>query len=604
MALWSSELAQIVWAESKALGFGRADGSGDVNVIRRMVAQLAASTNGDGFDKREPLPATNDKVYGDTVTGLLSICEGAQNASAPQSRLILWEAGDRTDRPNPATEPAPPPPWNTMQAGITYQGRFQPGGRLIDIFARGPVEGDTDRPVMVNALTGTGLPDGKSIRAAQPATQAEAKPGLTKMAWAIGIAASLFFLFGGMLAIWSGRADGSPLALLRSLDVQYRVIDKLADTCIDYQKVFPSAKPGICNVLFAPSTTYAKPAAQAQQPAAAPASTAASTPAPPIPFGNTGETIIVVKKCIDGNAALAPTNVPKPTDAAAADAAFSCDLAVRSMAAAGIINGVTGLTFPEKLLNQLMGLRTIPETKSILLQLLAMTFGIAGLAIALGIGTKGRVDGIWIDERNRVSLARAQVTLWTIVALGGFATMALFNVGLSAPVSFPQIPASIAAALGIAFTSPMISALILKSSAFGAADSPSSLVTTVGGSPRGSNDFANRGALLSAANSALEARADPSLASIADVFFGEQVSNSGSVDISRLQNVVLTVTLVLGYFAMQAEQLRSIAPETLLTGLASLPDPGGAFTSILLVSHATYLGTKAYNAGGKSGNGK
>jgi hypothetical protein len=38
--------------------------------------------------------------------------------------------------------------------------------------------------------------------------------------------------------------------------------------------------------------------------------------------------------------------------------------------------------------------------------------------------------------------------------------------------------------------------------------------------------------------------------------------------------------------------------------LASLPDPGGAFASILLVSHATYLGTKAYNAGGKSGNGK
>ena len=73
---------------------------------------------------------------------------------------------------------------------------------------------------------------------------------------------------------------------------------------------------------------------------------------------------------------------------------------------------------------------------------------VTGVAIALGLGTKGRVDGIWIDERNRVSLARAQVTLWTIVALGGFATIALFNVGLGGPVAFPVIPGSIAAALG------------------------------------------------------------------------------------------------------------------------------------------------------------
>jgi hypothetical protein len=99
-----------------------------------------------------------------------------------------------------------------------------------------------------------------------------------------------------------------------------------------------------------------------------------------------------------------------------------------------------------------------------------MILGIAGLAIALGLGTKGRVTGIWIDERNRVSLARAQVSLWTIVALGGFAATALYNVGIAGSVAFPQIPAAIAAALGIAFASPMISALILNSKTFGSPD--------------------------------------------------------------------------------------------------------------------------------------
>ena len=75
MPLRSSELAQIVWAETKTLGFGSADGGGQVNGVRRMVAQLAASTNGEGFDKRELLPPTNNSVYLDTLAGLLTICE-------------------------------------------------------------------------------------------------------------------------------------------------------------------------------------------------------------------------------------------------------------------------------------------------------------------------------------------------------------------------------------------------------------------------------------------------------------------------------------------------------------------------------------------------
>ena len=62
---------------------------------------------------------------------------------------------------------------------------------------------------------------------------------------------------------------------------------------------------------------------------------------------------------------------------------------------------------------------------------------------------------------------------------------------------------------------------------------------------------------------------------------------------------MLTVTLVLGYFAMLVEQFRSITPNLLLTGIPELPDPGGAFTSVLLISHATYLGTKAYKGSGK-----
>ena len=107
--------------------------------------------------------------------------------------------------------------------------------------------------------------------------------------------------------------------------------------------------------------------------------------------------------------------------------------------------------------------------------------------------------------------------------------------------------------------------------------------------------------VLAAPLSGLETRVDPTQASIADVFMGEKTSDAGDVDISRLQNVVLTVTLVLGYFAMLTEQLRATSPDSILSGLASLPDPGAAFTAVLLVSHATYLGTKAYKSNSASG---
>src|SRR5713101_7379486 len=100
MALPSGDLAQIVWAETKWLDAGNAESSADVNHIRRMVAQLAASTDGQGFDRREPLPATNDSRYGD----LLIIAEEAKMATAPQSRLIFWQPAGipsgRTGAPN------------------------------------------------------------------------------------------------------------------------------------------------------------------------------------------------------------------------------------------------------------------------------------------------------------------------------------------------------------------------------------------------------------------------------------------------------------------------------------------------------------------------
>jgi hypothetical protein len=459
--------------------------------------------------------------------------------------------------------------------------------------------------------------------------------GIRKVAWVIGIAASILFVLGGILATRTGRIDGAVRAQISNTDFQYDIVYQTANNCINDQKLFPKWKRSACGFIDDGNGKYVMPAAVTAAakaegaapptpgpatPTPAPAPAAAAAPAPakssqqdpaisaagsPVvkkdvrAFGDkVGETIALIRRCLNVGIAAPPAEgkpaAPSDADAtaAAADDAASCELVARS--AGNLVTVKAKASFLDNIVATVLGAKNVAGARSILLQLLCTTLGIAGLAIALGLGTKGRVDGIWIDERNRVSLARAQVTLWTIVALGGFATIALFNVGLGGPVAFPVIPGSIAAALGIAFASPMISALILNTK--GLAD-----VTTVGGSARDTKDFSDRGAFLAAPLSGLETRVDPTQASIADVFMGEKTSDAGDVDISRLQNVVLTVTLVLGYFAMLTEQLRAISPDSILSGLASLPDPGAAFTAVLLVSHATYLGTKAYKTNSASG---
>ncbi|MHB8270294.1 hypothetical protein [Bradyrhizobium sp.] len=475
-----------------------------------------------------------------------------------------------------------PPAW-IFAGGVTVGGQFKDRNGLLYRLYESPNEPDPGQTGFVSSYSSTGL--------APPAWSVPAKP--RKVAWGLGSFAAILFLLGGVSAIRSGQSDGTPRAEVRAIDAQYRIVDKLADNCIADATQFPNWKRSICGFLADASGKYAKPTPAA----AAPQPGSTQAPAAPVTlYGlKVGQTIASIMKCL--NLGVGPeaveTKAPPPADAdtAAADDKASCNLVARSATDAGIVGVAPPKSFLDRLAYSLMGLRTTPNTRSILVQLLLITVGIAGLAVALGLGTKGSITGIWIDERNRVSLARAQVTLWTIVALGGFAAIALYNVGLAGPVAFPQIPASIAAALGIAFASPMISALILNSKTFGAPDSSSAQANSL---RINVSDYG-----LDTPSDLLETRAVPSEASLADVFVGEHVSDAGNVDLSRLQNVVLTVTLVLGYFAMLVGQLGSIAADTLLTGISALPDPGAAFTSVLLVSHATYLGTKAYNGSGK-----
>src|SRR5262249_12437773 len=146
MGLLAGELAEIVWAETRALGPAPSNGTGNLNGVRRLVALLAASSVGAGFDRRDPLPSVDDRQYGDSARAIMLIAEEAKAAVGPQSRLIIWEADSDALRLNTKTDPPVPDPWGKIAPDQITNHLHEPlpNGRTVGVFSRAPHEGAED----------------------------------------------------------------------------------------------------------------------------------------------------------------------------------------------------------------------------------------------------------------------------------------------------------------------------------------------------------------------------------------------------------------------------------------------------------------------------
>jgi hypothetical protein len=565
MPISAGELAQIVWAETSDLGVAEPTNSGDVNKVERLIAQLAASTSGVGFKKRRSVPPTGDAFYGGTALAIMKIADEAKDFSAPQRHLIIWDAGpDRTEL-DLGTTPPPPAPWaSSGQKQITNQLHYTlPTGRTIDVFSREASATDTGAP-LVNALTGTGMPTGK-MKGAKDAT---AKKQHGRLAWFLGVVGVVLFVAGGATSALSGLSVAGARNLLVSIDPsrQSTMLLQAADVCRSDGQSLPAISGDaktICQTIG-----QVKSANDLLQ----------------MPRAEVDRILEIARSCnrTDNSATIDCTTLWRAAVAADQDQAWKRSYFAWTYAASAYVTGI----------------KADVGSSSIALPFMIAVIGIGGLIIALGLGTKDRVAGVWIDTRNRVSLARVQVTLWTVVALSAYFILAMFNVGfaeiLASPQliadysAYPTIPSSIAAALGIATGSTMLSPLIL-----GTKDDQSAPVFE-------EQDLKNRGTpFFGNATSGLNKRSSPKLASIADIFMGEEEANADTVDVSRLQNVVITITLVLGFFYFLLEEMSTIKMAAMLSAsnaiFDSLPPLGATFASLLAVSHATYLVAKAYD---------
>ena len=230
-------------------------------------------------------------------------------------------------------------------------------------------------------------------------------------------------------------------------------------------------------------------------------------------------------------------------------------------------------------------LRWTGGAHSLQLALLGIIGGIGLLLVSAGLVTQGKIDGALIDDRNRVSLTRAQLIAWTALLLAGIWAFGLANVGLSGqlfyalhaadvstqatPVIFPQLEASLLALLGISTATPMFSGLILN------------------------RERATELEAVSPRDSRPEERFTPRESSYADLFQGETVGKASTVDIARVQHLAITCFLLGTYLTLVwqlageidgAGVVRSVAKGTSLYPIMPVID--ATFLELLLFSHA------------------
>ncbi|MBI2740131.1 MAG: hypothetical protein HYX38_26745 [Rhodospirillales bacterium] len=571
-------MVAMVWGETRALK--AQNGSAETqNRLYGVIGAMAVDAKRRGLDRffrrAGPPAALTDlaRDYQQVAETTDAVEAGRWSGDALPKRAVLWEiTADKLPRldsgmPAAARWILQPGANNREQDYESGTGSFKRTFRLYESMEV-PQAGD---PAFVSAASGNGM-----------TAAANANP-YSKWAWILGIAAVVVFILGGTMSIWSGRALHGARELLVSQDPQRQsdLVHQIAQVCLDQYQVAPTnVKRTICTKLLGDNYEMPKPAQGTTDLKWPDAAQSVVTQA--AECADKGEPKEICATIWQAALAIRYGDTKFPTK----------DSRTGSWRAA-ILSAFGSLSA------WLTGASNDGGSISMLVPMLALIAGIAGLTIALGLGTKQRMAGVWIDDRNRVSLSRAQITLWTIVALGGYAAMALFNIGMmgqSSLAAFPTMPTAIAAALGIAASSPMLSALILDTKKDPA--QTHSLVFDPAGTP----DVANRGVtFLGGSSTGLDVKPDSRLASLADIFMGEENANASTVDLSRLQNVVITLTLVLGYFALLVEQMRDIGAGAVLKAtplpryFLELPDPGTTFASLLLVSHAAYLAAKAYD---------
>ena len=205
--------------------------------------------------------------------------------------------------------------------------------------------------------------------------------------------------------------------------------------------------------------------------------------------------------------------------------------------------------------------------------------------VVIGKGTTGLWKGLLIDPRNKMSLSRLQLVLWTLVVLSSLLTAALFNIRNS-QVEDPlriTVPSQIWGLLGISTVS-FVTAATIKSQkknlnvSEDATKRTTDALRKVGDDPR----------KLADPQGSLVAYERPRDAGVSDLFKGDEVVAAAYLDLGKVQVFFFTLIVVFAY-AAEIGALLYGTPHP----IKALPDLSTGIVALLGISHAGYLTSKA-----------
>jgi hypothetical protein len=200
--------------------------------------------------------------------------------------------------------------------------------------------------------------------------------------------------------------------------------------------------------------------------------------------------------------------------------------------------------------------------------------------VAIGQLAKKGWLGILVDSRNRYSLSRLQMVLWTTVLVSAFFAL-LWHLRTTSI----YIPPEVWALMGISTGSTAASVLIKdnKGQKQPTTDAVEKLATRA--TADSTNDPATQfiGVLAVAKNPRLS-----------DLFLGEELADQSYVDISKVQMFFFTLVAVIGYVsALDGGALGLRPPDLRELYCVYFPPLSASLVTLIGISHVGYLTVKA-----------
>jgi len=214
-----------------------------------------------------------------------------------------------------------------------------------------------------------------------------------------------------------------------------------------------------------------------------------------------------------------------------------------------------------------------------LIELLVFIF----LFVVLGFGYKGYWFGMLVDGRNKISLSRLQMVAWTILFVATFFVIYIWNIGhppkagLTAALNL-TVPDAVWVLMGLAGLSAAGTPLILS------AKSPPDSGGTQPPAPADPSKFID---------GVVAKRRSQARPEWSDIVLGDDAANCEAIDVSKVQQLFLSLVAVVVYGYAIAQTMMLAAPRTGAVAIDALPGMTSGFLTLIAASHASYLAYKA-----------